>query len=162
MPYDVRDIANYVLDFADRAGRPVSNVAINKIVYFCHEQYLLETGAQLVDAKIEAWEYGPVFRELYSEFKKFGAGKITERARKFDFRARQLSVAAYSLEAVDRSLLDSWIERLLRLSPGQLIDLAHVPGGPWDTVFHHSSSLNCGMEITDSIILRCGERITQI
>jgi uncharacterized phage-associated protein len=160
MPYDVRDVANYVLDFADSIGRPVSNVTINKIVYFCHEQHLLDTGERLVDAKIEAWEYGPVFRELYSEFKKFGRARITERARRFDFKRRQLLVAPHDIAPADRTRLDLWINQLLQLSPAQLIDLAHVPNGPWYSVFHHSSQLNCGMEITDSIILRWGKRIS--
>lgn len=159
MTYDVRDIANYVLDVADRLNRPVSNIVINKIVYFCHEQYLLDTGSKLVSAKIEAWEYGPVFRELYSEFKKYGRDPIRGRARRFDFATKQMGIPPIDIRDGDREMIDRWVEKLVHLSPGQLVDLAHVPGGPWYTVYNHPASLNCGMEITDSIILRWGKRI---
>lgn len=69
MSRDVRSIANFVLDLAEVQGVGVSNLSINKIVYFLHANFLAKFDEPLVSAKIEAWDYGPVFRELYREFK---------------------------------------------------------------------------------------------
>src|ERR1700740_562067 len=81
---DVRAVANIVLDHADKHGICVTNVAWNKIVYFVHCDYLKENNQPLVSAKIEAWQHGPVFREIYHEFKRWGESSIFSRASKVD------------------------------------------------------------------------------
>lgn len=159
MTYDVRELANHILDMADAMGRPITNVHVNKLVYFCHEEYLLTTGARLTNAKVEAWEYGPVFRELYSEFKQYGAGPISGRARRFDFGSKMLVDAVPRIQPIDAEVIDPLIAKLLILTGPQLIDLSHVPGGPWDLAFNHANRLNCGMEITDSLILEWGKSV---
>lgn len=40
MSYDVRAIANLVLDLAEERGRAISNLSINKIVFFLHAYFL--------------------------------------------------------------------------------------------------------------------------
>src|SRR5688500_4115918 len=82
--HDVREVANFVLDLAEEKGIALSNMAINKIVYFVHVDYLLAFSQPLVSAKIEAWDHGPVFRELYAEFKAFGDNSISGRAMRLD------------------------------------------------------------------------------
>ena len=47
---DVRAIANLVLDRADEQNLAVTNMALNKVVYFVHCDYLLERGEPLVGA----------------------------------------------------------------------------------------------------------------
>src|SRR5690349_9248551 len=87
--YDVRGVANFVLDRAAKSGVPVTNLSLNKIVYFLHQAFLENYKLPLVSAKIEAWEHGPVFRELYHQFKNFGAGRITTKAKKIDPQSGQ-------------------------------------------------------------------------
>jgi len=42
MPHDVRSIANFVLEVADKQKVQVTNMALNKIVYFLYVDYLLK------------------------------------------------------------------------------------------------------------------------
>jgi len=84
MNFDVRAVANFVLDVTTRRGRSITNMHINRIVYFLHADFLVKFNEPLVSARIEAWEHGPVFRELYSEFKKFDDQAITTRAVALD------------------------------------------------------------------------------
>lgn len=84
MPHDVRAVANAVLELAEANGRGVTNLALNKIIYFLHAGYLHERGVPLVSAKIEAWDHGPVFREIYHQFKKFGRDPVEGRATRLD------------------------------------------------------------------------------
>jgi len=81
---DVRAIANLVLERADALHIDVSNMALNKIVYFVHCDHLVERHAPLVSAKIEAWKHGPVFREIYHEFKSWDDSPIKGRATRVD------------------------------------------------------------------------------
>ena len=75
--YDGRSIANFVLDFCERNGRTVTNLSLQKIVYFCHVWSLIELGKPLIRHKFEAWEYGPVLPYLYREFKGFDRSPIS-------------------------------------------------------------------------------------
>jgi uncharacterized phage-associated protein len=152
MAYDVREIANFVLDFAERRGRPITNIDINKIVYFLHGWFLAKHNSPLVSAKIEAWDYGPVFRELYSEFKNHGHEPINSRAKRRSPITAQLEICVPSLDERDASFIEPLIENYLRLSTFKLVELSHAAGGPWDQVYNHDGDSNPGMRISDELI----------
>lgn len=85
-PYDARAAANFVLDRADALKLGISNMHINKILYFAHGHFLAHKHKRLIDQEFEAWEHGPVVQDLYHRFKKFGKNAITERATILDKR----------------------------------------------------------------------------
>jgi uncharacterized phage-associated protein len=152
MSRDVRAIANFVLDLAQERRVGVSNLSINKIVYFLHANYLVQFGRPLVTAKIEAWEYGPVFRELYREFKAFGDKAIEGRAFRISPESglRELCVCNFDRDEVE--FLRENTETYLGMSLGKLLDLAHLKGGPWDQVWNHDKEVNASMSISNEII----------
>ena len=158
MRVDVRALANFVLSVAKKEDLEVSNLAMNKIVYFIYVEYLVTFSKKLTTAKIEAWEHGPVFRELYSAFKKFGDLPITELAKKIDAQTGELVVCELELENQDCDFLTSLTEKLLRHSASKLRNLSHLPGSPWDIVWNHRQLINAGMEITDEIIFNSNNR----
>ena len=153
MRVDVRALANFVLSVAKKEDLEVSNLAMNKIVYFMYVEYLLAFNKKLTSAKIEAWEHGPVFRELYSAFKKFGDLAITEPAKKMDAQTGKFVVCALEMKDQDSDFLMEVARKLLQYSASKLRNLSHVPGSPWDMVWNHRELINAGMEITDEIIL---------
>jgi uncharacterized phage-associated protein len=152
MSRDVRSVANFVLDLAEKNGVGVSNLSINKIVYFLHANYLVQFDKPLVSAKIEAWEFGPVFRELYREFKAFGEGPIQGRAYRIDPRTGERELCSYEFSPDDSAFLTSICEDYLAMSLKKLLDMSHVKGGPWDQVWNHSSLARASMEISDALI----------
>lgn len=151
--YDVRAIANWVLDSADKRGMPLTNMAINKIVYFLVERAVIERGTLVTDAKIEAWQHGPVFREIYHAFKSFGDAPISGRASMFDLSSRSMIVAEASISAQDQNLFISTLDQYIGLSPAHLRALSHRQDGPWHRVWWHEAKHNPGMEITAETIL---------
>ena len=84
MTYDGRMVANFILDFCEQRGRIVTNLALQKIVYFCHVWSLILLGRALVRHKFEAWEFGPVLPYLYREFKELDRAAINRRATRLD------------------------------------------------------------------------------
>lgn len=46
----------------------ITNLVLNKLVYFAQVESLRETGKPLFEDKIEAWSYGPVERDVYFTF----------------------------------------------------------------------------------------------
>jgi uncharacterized phage-associated protein len=152
MSYDVREIANFVLDFAEERGVSVTNIDINKIVYFLHGWYLAKTDRPLVSAKIEAWDYGPVFRELYHEFKWHVNGAITSRAQRRSPISAKLERCVPDIHGDDVEFIAPLIERYIRMSTFKLVELSHAGGGPWDQVYNHEGESNPGMRISDDLI----------
>jgi uncharacterized phage-associated protein len=153
MTHDVRSVANLVLDVALHERAPVTNLAMNKIVYFVYVDYLLTFGGPLSSAKIEAWEHGPVFRELYSAFKSFGERPIEGRATKVDPSSGYRVECKTNFTESERAFLEPIIRKLLKLSASKLRALSHLEGGPWHRVWCHSGKTNAGMHITDAIIV---------
>jgi uncharacterized phage-associated protein len=153
MAQDVRSIANFVLDVADAGRQQISNMQINKIVYFIHADYLVEFGRPLVSAKIEAWDHGPVFRELYSQFKRFGDSPIAGRAVGLSPSTGQSEKKEYSLTDVELRFLEPLVLRYSSMSAGALRALSHIEGGPWDQVWNHEGNARPTMQITDRAIL---------
>lgn|GEM_PF-952143 len=153
MVYDVRAIANLILDLADEGGRKLTNMQINKVVYFVHADYLAAFGVPLVSAKIEAWEHGPVFRELYHEFKKFGDLPIAARSSVVDPRTGIRGPANASLEPPTRAFVEDAARKYSSMTASALRSLSHVDGGPWDQVWNHVTSTQATMRISDEAIL---------
>lgn len=152
----VRSLANWVLELADKNGAPITNMALNKLVYFLVEKVLTERGRLLTDAKIEAWEHGPVFRELYHQFKTRGDKPIADRARYFDISTGTLNPASPGVPSDLAEELEDFIKPLLPWPAAKLRALSHVTDGPWHRVWAYEGYANPGMEITPETILKRG------
>ncbi|QCI65200.1 Panacea domain-containing protein [Phreatobacter stygius] len=152
MTYDVRDIANYILDVADKLHVPLTNIAINKLIYFLHAHFVVESNKPLITAKIEAWEHGPVFREIYREFRIHKDKPISTRARKIDLNTGLGTIDAPDIALSDRNLIDQILPRYIRLSAAALVALSHEKDGPWDRTWNYDTLSNPTMRISDDSI----------
>ena len=157
MAHDVRAVANAILDLAARSQRDVTNLALNKILYFLHAGFLHAYGEPLISAKIEAWDHGPVFREIYHQFKRFGRSEITGRAVRLNPASGEFEQVHGAFSASETAFIHENGSRLLDLSPGKLVDMSHVRDGPWYVARFGGGTLNPGVEITDDLILAGGK-----
>lgn len=72
-----RDVANYFLAKVNpEFGDLISNLKLQKLVYYAQGFSLAILGEPLFDEPIEAWEHGPVVPELYHAYKGYGAEPI--------------------------------------------------------------------------------------
>ena len=73
------DVADYFLALArddEDSGEDISNLKLQKLVYYAQGVNLALYGKPLFEENIEAWTHGPVVPVLYSRFKQFGSGAI--------------------------------------------------------------------------------------
>lgn len=152
MARDVRAIANFVLDLAEAEGRSISNLSINKVVFFLHAYFLVQFGEPLVSAKVEAWNLGPVFRELYREFKMFGDQPIRGRAHRISPDTGERELCEYDFSDNERRFLEEIGRKYVGFSSGALVTMSHEKGGPWEQVWNHSTPVNASMSISNDII----------
>ena len=151
--YDIRALANWVLDRAQLFGRPISNLSLNKILYFMYFHFLAENGQVLTAARIEAWEHGPVFREIYHEFKMNANAHIVARAETFDITTRTMKIACEPFADSDVEYMEDILNRYIQFDALQLRELSHEQGGAWDRVWNGEHKPNPGMVISNEIIL---------
>lgn len=150
--FDPRAIANLILDVGDERGIVVTNLALNKIAYFLHGSYLAMFDEPLIDAKIEAWQYGPVIREIYHQFKQFEDRPITGRAKSLNLETGELEVCKYLIDNDKKNKMATIIASYLEMKPYNLVELSHQHDGPWHNAWHHEDRVNPGMEITNDSI----------
>ncbi len=70
------DVAKYFIFKANQVGSFLSNLKLQKLVYYAQAWYLANYKKPLFAEKFEAWVHGPVQPELYQEFKRFGWSPI--------------------------------------------------------------------------------------
>lgn len=152
-PYDVRQVANYLLDLGDSEGFPLTQVSLYKIIYFCYGWYLITTGTRLFKNSFEAWEYGPVVRVLRDEFKSFGRNNITGRATKLDLASGERDFADPSLDEYDKKFVSQIFTTYRVYDAWELSDMTHEPGSPWDKLWNARGSVaRLGLRIYDEEI----------
>lgn len=150
---DGHEVANFILDYADKNGISVTNLGLQKITYFCHVWFLVFEKKPLIKQNFEAWEFGPVLPYLYRLFKDFGEQQITTRATKLDPKTGSKVVAQIHVSKDEQRLLESIVSFYTRLSVNQLVEQSHVQNGPWYEVWNHEEKVNPGMQINNQAIL---------
>lgn len=73
------DIARYIINKCIELGRPVSNLQLQKILYYVQGEYMKSNnGIALFKDEIEAWQYGPVISNVYYEYNCYSSSNIRE------------------------------------------------------------------------------------
>lgn len=152
MIYPTEAVANYFLERARAVGEEISPMKLQKLVYYAHGWHLGILGEPLIDEQIEAWQYGPVIRSLYHEFKEFGNQPINRLAT---IRTPTGASAPRLPEsAVDvRAILDEVYDSYGVYTPFQLSMMTHAPGTPWNQTFErYQGTLPRGTDIPQNLI----------
>ncbi|MDB5349199.1 MAG: putative phage-associated protein [Planctomycetota bacterium] len=89
IPQDItaRHVARYLLAVAHEHGSFLSNLKLQKLLYYSQGWHLGIYQAPLFPDKFEAWVHGPVIPALYHEFKKYSWRNIDEEVDKPTFPA---------------------------------------------------------------------------
>lgn len=74
------DVAKYFLSIANSEGDLISNLKLQKLLYYAQAWYLVNYDKPLFKEAIQPWELGPVIREVYSKFKKFKSSPIVYKS----------------------------------------------------------------------------------
>ena len=154
-PYDPRALANLLLDLAERETPPVevTNLALQKLLYFTHGHFLTRTGGPLVLGGFEAWQFGPVHPAVYEAFRPSGNRPITTRAVGRNVMTGEgIPLAVPTDPEVRRYLLDV-LRGYGKISVGRLVTISHAPKAPWAVIVNKAkTSVALGMRIPDNVI----------
>jgi len=77
MAYNVIDIAKKIIKMADddiaNGGDNITNLKLQKLLYYQQGYHLAQFDKPLFDENVEAWMYGPVVPVAYDYFQQYGA-----------------------------------------------------------------------------------------
>ena len=74
------DIADYFIWLANETGSFMSNLKLQKLVYYAQAWYLALHDEPLFAEDFEAWIHGPVISSLYQKYQPFGWKPILKEA----------------------------------------------------------------------------------
>lgn len=72
------NVANTFLKRAFQDKISISPMKLQKLIYILFKEYYKRTGYKLFSERFEAWDYGPVLPNVYSEFKMYKSNPIRE------------------------------------------------------------------------------------
>lgn len=135
-------VANAFLGLARESGLALTNMQVQKLVFFAHGVHLAGFNEPLIHEHPRAWTFGPVIPELYEALRKYGANVVTE-----DLAATDKVEA----ETAKRAIEATW-KAYKGYSASQLSRISHIKGGPWDLVWNSPDGQGRFSPISDAII----------
>ncbi|WP_082836006.1 Panacea domain-containing protein [Croceicoccus bisphenolivorans] len=162
--YDVRDVANFTLDYADEHNFGITNLALQKLLYFAHGWFFAIFEEPLIKNKFEAWQYGPVQRVLYDQFKALKDRPIKGlRATYIDPLNGNPHYKTPKICDDHASVIRAVLQKYQRYSAGELVTESHVEDSPWEFVWQQAEdAIYPGMKIPDALILDHFKRLNPI
>lgn len=125
-PCSADTLSRYIVNICIDEGMPISNLQLQKILYFCQIEYLRKTSAFLFEDDFQAWRYGPVIPSVYSKYSIWGGTRIVLRN----------SLNSMVSPVVAR-VVDPVIKEKRMLKPWELVDQTHKPGSPWYITYNN-------------------------
>lgn len=136
------EIANYFIELASRVDEnDLTNLKLQKLLYFAQGKYLAETGKPLFEDKIEAWQYGPVVRNIYMNFKACGSFPITA----FDKPVKKANI-----DDQTKKFLEGIWNSYAKYSANYLVKETHKNGSPWKEIYDPSIDKEIPQELLKS------------
>lgn len=122
--YDVIDIAEYVIQRCKTLNCSISNLKLQKILYFIQAEFLVKRNKQCFNENIEAWDFGTVVPKVYYKYRVFGSSNIIT-VEKPDCNL---------IKRKDRKLLNSVIDECSKYSSCYLLELI-LNQAPWKEAY---------------------------
>lgn len=140
--YEVLDISRYVINYSNKMDYGVSNLKLQKLLYFIQASFLMEA----IDAeacfkeKIEAWNFGPVVPVAYHEFKQYGSADIPPVKSYLTFSSgkpwdyERLVFDDSIIKERDKKIINEVIDDLSDFSAAELVSITHNQA-PWKDAY---------------------------
>lgn len=112
------DLAKYIIN---TSPSELSNLMLQKTMYFVELDYYKQTGKHLVDDDFEAWQYGPVVPSVYDEYCGYGSRYIED----VDMSDKP------DMSQVDTRIIEETLDRCSDKRSWELVEESHRRDGAW-------------------------------
>lgn len=130
--YQPMDIANYIIVLANQGQKEITNLKLQKLLYYVNAKYLVDNdGRQLMDEQFQRWTYGPVMRSVYENFREYGSNNINKPIGQYVFDPQNPFKATYEpydenkLPQNIKSTIKHVFNTLAQHSASELVNFTH-------------------------------------
>ncbi|WP_064590776.1 Panacea domain-containing protein [Streptobacillus moniliformis] len=122
------NIANNFLELSFKENIPITPMKLQKLLYILYKEFLKKYREKLFTELFEAWQYGPVLPNVYSEFKNYRANPIKDYSLNSD---GSITKVAYDpLSDFNYMITDVW-NKYKGYSGIQLSEFTHGEDTAW-------------------------------
>ena len=118
------DVARYIVNISYQYQYAISNLKLQKLLYFCQAVFLVDSKGKTpcFPEEIEAWDFGPVVPSVYRAFKKYGGNNIPKVSEK------------------DRKKINEVIIHFGKFTASKLVDITHHQK-PWMNAYYKNEDI---------------------
>lgn len=139
------DVAKYIINKCTTDEHPISNLQLQKILYYIQHDFLVNKNKELFEDEFAAWKFGPIVPSIYHVYSTAGGMKLEETYEDIDLN---------SFEPEDLETINSIVEEKREKNPWLLVDETHKEGKAWDLIFQNG--LGFKDPIPKNLIKECG------
>ena len=105
--YTALEIAKYIINKCLELNRPISNLQLQKILYYVQGEYIKKTnGEVLFKDKIVAWGHGPSVPSVYFEYNNYCSSEIVVRQNNIELNQLVMDIIDPIIN--EKSSYSSW------------------------------------------------------
>ena len=117
------NVTKYLLFKCNFFGDVITNLKMQKLLYFVYVWGLVKSGAPIFEEKFQAWPNGPVLRSVYDKLKQYGAMPIdldfSDVETKKDLRKLETSLGDY------KEMIEEVFKKYGSLHAFELVNITH-------------------------------------
>lgn len=136
------EIANEFIRRAAQEARHLTHMQLQKLVYIAHGWNLAINGTPLTTDIPAAWDYGPVYKDLFDALRQYGSNPVTREIRSGDLGIGVLlqgpdaeEVLTPDLNKNETDVIDRVFKDYGKFHAFNLSALTHKTGTPWDQIY---------------------------
>ena len=118
--YSALEVAAYIIEYCNNNNYSISNLKLQKLLYFVQAQFLVSKDEPCFPEPIEAWDFGPVVPVVYRKYKAYGSATIPYFGKSISYRINEN----------DRYLVDSIVNVCAKYTASSLVEITHRQD-PW-------------------------------
>lgn len=133
--YSANDIARYAITIFSQKGKPITNLKLQKILYYIQVAFMKKSSEPAFADEIQAWRHGPVVPTVYYEYNQYVAEPIDLR----------YNIDDLSIEAADQRTINEVIGRYENTPAWTLVDYTHQEY-PWKHCYREGANNPISLE----------------
>ncbi len=128
MAIKIDKVINFFISYFDakKEDNDLTNMKLNKLLYFAYGIYLARTGKEFFECDFVAYPYGPIVEQVYNNYSQFGCNPVKEKSF-----LELKSVDDFDFDEEQEEALIDVLNKYGTKSAYALSDITHKYGSPW-------------------------------
>ena len=125
--YPAMDVARCVIEYFHKKKRKITNLPLQKLLFFIEKAALKETGESMIRENFHAWRLGPVIPGVYDVFSVYASSNILIPKR---------TPESMEIAPEDKKLIEKVLKQYLDTPVWDLVELSHRET-PWRAAYEY-------------------------